>query len=73
MSYASDGAPPTMYIGRASAALHYASVEGGSDEVLVMSESLDDVDENWQLAESGSSISVEGGDGFFSLFNWASS
>ena len=57
--YASDNAPPTMYIGRASAALHYAGLEGGGNDVLVMSEPLDDVDDNWQLVESASVVTVE--------------
>jgi len=66
--YASDNAPPTMYIGRASAALHYAGLEGGGNDVLVMSEPLDDVDDNWQLVESESVVTVEDGDVTSSAF-----
>lgn len=62
LRYASDGAPPTMYVGRASAALHYAGLKGGGNDVLVMSEPLDTVDENWQLVESASVVTVEGGE-----------
>ena len=62
LRYASNGVPPTMYIGRASAALHYAGLEGGGNDVLVMSEPLDDVDENWQLVESASMVTVDEGD-----------
>jgi len=69
LRYATDGTPPTMYIGRASAALHKVGLIGGGNDVLVMSEPLDDVDENWQLVESARLVTVEDGDFFSSSFS----
>ena len=63
LRYASNDAPPTMYLGRESAAMQYAGLTGGGEgDVLVMSEPLDDVGDNWQLVEPSSLVTVDRGE-----------